>query len=96
MDWREVAEEIYDKVTRALDYWCWNVSGDTALDCYCAHQDRDFYSLAEEFCGWSRFKITEKDLELLQSMPDDIYEEYNNKLQEAIEKVVDKLSQEVV
>jgi len=93
-EWKEVAEEIYEKVAEALDNWCWNISGDTALECYSSHMDKDLYELAEEFVGWSVHGVTEEDLELLREMPDDIYNEYSEKLQSSVERVVRKLEKE--
>jgi len=90
-DWEEFAEDIYEKVGEALDYFCWHITGDTPLHCYIAHMDRDLYDLAEEFAGWSQFGITEKDIELLREMPFDISRKYSEKMQRAIEKVVREL-----
>jgi len=93
-EWKEFAEEIYEKVAEALDYWCWEVTGETPLECYIHHSDKDLYELAEEFVGWSRFGITEEDLELLREMPEDIFEKYSKRMQDAIEKVIRKLEEE--
>lgn len=90
-EWEEFARELYEKVGEALDYWCWNVSGDPAIVCYESHADRDLYELAEEFVDWSHFGITKEDLELLEEMPEDIYRKYSEKMQKAIEKVVESL-----
>ncbi|HDH44750.1 MAG TPA: hypothetical protein ENG66_05100 [Thermococcus sp.] len=90
-EWEEFAEEIYEKVGEALDYWCWEISGDPVIVCYESHADRDLYELAEEFVGWSTFGITEEDLELLREMPDDIYEKYSEKMRRAIERVIREL-----
>ena len=90
-EWEEFAKELYEKVGEALDYFCWNISGDTALDCYSGHSSSDLYELAEEFAGWSSFGITEEDLELLREMPEDIFEKYSHKMQDTIEKVVQEI-----
>lgn len=90
-EWEEFAQEIYDKVAEALDYYCWNVYGGTVSECYEAHADMDLYDLAEEFAGWSRFGITEEDLELLREMPDDISDKYSDRLRRAIESVLRQL-----
>jgi len=92
-EWEEFAEEIFEKVGEALDYWCWEVSGDPAIVCYEAHADKDLYELAEEFVGWSTFGITEEDLELLREMPDDIYERFSKRMQNAIERVIKELEE---
>ena len=93
-DWEEFMKEIKEKVAEALDYYCWNVTGDTPLDCYSAHQDRDLYDLAEEFSGWSKYNITEKDLERLREAPERLYDRYSKDLQKEIEKVIDELKRE--
>jgi len=93
-DWEEFIREIKEKVAEALDYYCWNVTGDTPLECYSAHQDLDLYDLVEEFSGWSRYNITEKDLERLREAPEKIYDKYNWELKKEIEKVVDELRKE--
>ena len=44
-EWEQFAEEIYEKVTEALDYWCWEVTGESALECYIGHSGKDLYEL---------------------------------------------------
>ena len=92
-DWKEFMEEMTDRVKEGLDYFCWNISGDTPLDCYSAHQDIDLYDLALEFEG-SSSGITEKDIERLKQVPEKIYKEYGVQLEKDIEEVVDKLRKE--
>mgnify|MGYP001626480669 CR=1 FL=1 len=92
--WEEFAKDISEKVAEALDYFCWNISGDTPLECYSAHSDFDLFDLAQEFAGWSASGITEEELELLREMPDDIHDKYSRRLQRQIEKVIDKLRKE--
>jgi hypothetical protein len=94
INWEEFGEEIMYKVGRALDRWCWEISGDDALSCYVAYTDMSLYELAEEFAGWSYSGITERDLELLREMPRDIYEKYDARLREKIERVVEELREE--
>jgi len=93
-EWEEFAKEIYEKVGEALDYFCWNITGDTALDCYSSHSSFDLYELAEEFAEWSNFGITREDIELLKEMPEHIFRKYSEKMQNTIEKVVQKLIEE--
>jgi len=93
-NWEDFLEEIKEEVARALDEFCWNITGDTPLACYSAHQDRDLYDLAEEFSGWSRFNITERDLERLREAPEKLYDRYSKELQKEIEKAVNELSNE--
>jgi len=95
VDWESFGWEIVDKVSRALDYWCHEVSGDTLYDCYSAHAELDLYDLAEEFAGWSVSGITEKDLELLQKMPKRYYDKFNRYIGREIERVVRNLEKEM-
>jgi len=92
VDWEVFADEIFYKVSRALDRWCWEVSGDSPLECYSAYMNRSLYDLAQEFSGWSYSGITDKDLELLSKMPDEVYRKYDMKLRSTVEGVVDRLS----
>ena len=92
--WEDFGWEIVNKVGRALDYWCHEVSGDTLYDCYSAHAERDLYELAEEFAGWSISRITEKDLKLLQKMPRKYYDKFNKYIKGEIERVVNNLLEE--
>ena len=73
INWMAEGEAILDKVLEALDYWCWEIH-DNPLECYSAHSDLDLYTLAQEFVGWKRFDITDKDLEILSQMPDKYYD----------------------
>jgi len=93
INWLKEGNEILDKVLEALEYWCWEVIGDP-LNCYASHQDIDLYTLASEFVGWSRFGITDKDLEILSQMPEKHYEKLNEKLAKILDKVVTKLAKE--
>jgi len=94
MDWKNVGCEILEKVCEALDYWCWNISEDSVLDCYCTHMDMDLYDLALGFINWSTFDITDEDLKILEEMPYEIYIELNDELQTKIENVIKKLENE--
>lgn len=88
--------EILEKVAEALDCWCWEITWDTALDCYRNHQLQDFYEMAVEFVNWSSFGITKEDIEFLEELPEEIYERLNAELQDRIERVVRELEKEVI
>ncbi len=92
--WEDFGERMVDAVLRALGYWCWNVSGDPVTVCYQIHSDRSLYELAEEFADWSASRITSKDLEILEEMPENIYKKFNTKLHKEIEKIIDMLKEE--
>lgn len=92
-EWEEFAEELVEKIEEALDYWCWNVTGESAYECYVHHSSLDLGELADEFAEWSNFGITKTDLELLEEMPEDIYEKYTEKLQRDIERVIKELEE---
>ena len=96
VNWDEFGESIAYSVLRALDYWCGSVSGDDPLTCYSAYADSSLYELAEEFAGWSYSGITERDLELLREMPDDIYKKYDAYVRGEIEKAVEELREEYI
>lgn len=89
-EWREFASDLTDKVLHALDYYCHEIDG-RPLECYSARADLGLAGLAEEFADWITFGITKRDLELLEEMPDDIYEEYDKFVRESIERLVDEL-----
>ena len=90
-EWEEFAESLVDKIEEALDYFCQNITGDTPLGCYSAHQGLDLYEMASEFANWSRFGITDRDIRLLAHMPAAIYRKYTKKLQNDIEEVVNEI-----
>jgi len=90
INWLAEGEAILDKVLEALDYWCWEVVGDP-LDCYSTHQDLGLYVVAEEFVGWSRFKITDKDLEILSQMPEKYYKRLDAKFRKILDRVISNL-----
>ncbi len=92
--WEEFAKDISERVAEALDYFCWNISGDPAIVCYANHSDLALYELAEEFAGWSVSGITEEELELLREMPDDIHDKYSRKLQRQIERAIRNIEKE--
>ena len=89
--WEDFAEELVGKIEEALDYYCQNITGDSPGECYAAHQDLDLYELADEFAGWSRFNITDRDIRLLAHMPAAVYRKYTKKLQSDIEQVVNEI-----
>jgi len=92
-NWEDFGWEIVNKVSRALDYWCHNVSGDPLLVCYSAHENLSLYDLAQEFVDWVS-GITEKDLELLRKMPRKYYDKFDKYIKGEIERVVRNLLEE--
>jgi hypothetical protein len=93
VDWESFGWDMVYRVGSALDRWCWDLSGDSALDCYAAHQDRSLYELAEEFVG-EGFGITEEDVKLLEKMPKKYYKKFDAEIRRRIDKVVNKLMEE--
>jgi len=96
MDWDSYVEDLADRILGSLDFFCWEISGDTPLDCYSAHSYRDPYELAEEFLGdeYSSYEVRERDLKLLKQMPRAYYDRLRSILQRQIEKVVRNLEKE--
>lgn len=92
-DWEEFAEGIKDKVEEALDEWCWDISGDTAIECYANHSDMGLYELAEEFEGMKG--IDDEDIELIQEMPEGIYKEVSNEIQKDVEGVINEICKDI-
>jgi hypothetical protein len=92
--WEEFGRDILERVAEGLDYWCYNVIGDPLLECYQAHQGMSLYELAELFSDWSVTGIGKKDLEMLEKMPEDIYEKFNKEIQRRIDRVVKQLEKE--
>ncbi|MEM2030733.1 MAG: hypothetical protein QXV35_05250 [Archaeoglobaceae archaeon] len=93
-NWEEYIKDLSERILDSLDYWCWNISGDTLLDCYCAHADLEPYELAIEFLGESSYKVTEEDLELLRIMPDQYYNKLKQLLHEKINETIEKIKKE--
>jgi len=91
---RNKAYEILEKVTWAVDYWCNSVSGDPIELCYEIHMSRSLYEVAEMLCGWSYSEINEWDLEFLRLLPDDLYNEIEEKYRKHIEEMLKVLEVE--
>ena len=87
---------IIESLFSAIDYFCWNITGDTAMDCYFAHANSDLYELVEEFVGAGYSELTEEDLEYISNLPDDIYDLANEYVQNKIQEVADKLFEECI
>ena len=85
--------EIKHMVLSALDYWCWNVSGDDPLTCYSAHQDKHTLELAEEFIG-KGFEISEEDIEILEELPEEFLDKLTRDIQKAIERRIRDLKEQ--
>jgi hypothetical protein len=94
IDWEDFGWDIVDKVFRALDYWCHNVSGDDLWECYSIHTDMSLYDLANEFADWSVSRITQRDLELLSKMPEKYYKKFDSYVRKRIEEVARRLYEE--
>ena len=93
VDYYKLGRKILIKVLDAIDYWCWNISGNTVYECYCAHYDLGLYDIACMFVGYS-YGITEEDIKILEEMPDDIYEKLDNELNSRLESVIKKLEEQ--
>lgn len=94
-NWEEYIKDLSERILDSLDYWCWNISGDTLLDCYCAHVNLEPLELAEEFLGSGEsYKVTEEDLKMLEIMPDRYYNKLKKMIQQSIEETIEKIRKE--
>jgi hypothetical protein len=91
VDWEKFGRDLADRVLEGLDYWCWNISPESAKDCYATHANLNLFELAEEFANWSVTGISDKDLELLKKMPDNVFDKLDREVRERIERVVREL-----
>jgi hypothetical protein len=92
VDWEEFGRSVAEAVIEAVDYWCSEVTGDDPLSCFESHMEMGLYDLAGEFVGYAG--ISERDLELLEEMPDEIYDKYEGYVRREIERVVVRLERE--
>jgi hypothetical protein len=86
-DWENFGEYILNSVLDYIDYWAWNISPTTALETYAAYNNIDLYEAAMSFGD----KFDNATFELLEAMPEEVYEkinaEYHRKLEIAIEEL---------
>lgn len=92
-EWEEFLRNLVDTILEDVDYWCWNISGDTVTDCYSTHANSDLWELANNFASpyGGTYGITEEDVKKLEEAPEDLYDKYNHILQERLEKAAEKL-----
>ena len=86
-DWENFGEYILNNVLDHIDYWAWNISGDTALEAYSSYNNIDFYEAALDFAN-------EIEIELLEKMPREIYEKINVEYHRKLERVISELEKE--
>jgi hypothetical protein len=86
-DWENFGYWLLHSVLDYIDYWAWEITGDTPLEAYSSYNNIDFYDAVLDFGN----KFTEIEIELLEAMPDEVYEkinaEYHRKLEIAIEEL---------
>jgi len=73
-------KNIIDKLLEKIDYYCWNVSGDTVCECYSAHCNRDLYEMANIYLEYP-------DIYIIETISDEIYKRYNEVFQKKVEKL---------
>lgn len=93
VDWEAFGRSIADAVISAVEYWCSNVTGEDPLACFESHAEMGLYDLAEEFLGES-YGISEKDLELLRQMPEDVYDRFDVYVGRKLEEIIRELERE--
>lgn len=81
-EWRRIGDSIVKEIYDEVHYWCWNVSGEPASECFWSHANEDLYTLASSYIR----EDTEEVLAVLSEMPDDVYNECNEKLRRMLEK----------
>lgn len=97
VDWDEYIEDLADRILDSLDFFCWEITGDTPLECYRTHSDADPYELANEFLGegeYSSWKVREKDLRMIRQMPESYYKKLKAKLSKEINRKIRELEKE--
>ena len=86
-DWENFGYWLLESTLDYIDYWAWNISPTTPLETYSNYQNLDLYEACVSFSD----KFDEKTIELLEAMPQNIYDkinaEYHRKLEIAIEEL---------
>ena len=89
-DWENFAEYVLDKVLYEIDYWAWNISGDSALKAYSSYNNIDLYEAIMTF----EHKFSDIEFELIKEMPNEVYEGINNVYHRKLETVISELEKE--
>jgi hypothetical protein len=89
-DWENFGEYILNTVLDHIDYWAWQISGDSPLEAYSSYNNIDFYEATMSFSD----KFDDIALELLEAMPEEIYEKINKIYHEKLETVISELEKE--
>jgi hypothetical protein len=86
-DWENFGYWVLETTLDYIDYWAWEISGDSPLEAYSSYNNIDFYEATMTFGD----KFDNIALELLEAMPEEVYEkinaEYHRKLEIAIEEL---------
>ena len=88
---KEKAKSILHEVLEGIDILCWEITDDTPCECYAAYNCLDLHTAAQQFVGWSRVNIDEKDIEFLKSLNTTIYDEIEREYHEVLIKIIEEL-----
>jgi hypothetical protein len=86
-DWENFGYWLLESTLDYIDYWAWNISPVSPLESYSSYDNIDLYEAAVSFAD----KLSDEAIELLEKMPEKIYNEinaeYHRKLEIAIEEL---------
>lgn len=92
-------DELIELALENLDYWCWNVSGDTPGECYAAHSTLGLGEIIDMYLKDRERELLEKiENELIAKMGEERFNKYLSKkeaeIADRLERVARKLSRE--
>ena len=89
-DWESFGEYMLETTLDYIDYWAWQISGDSALEAYSNYNNIDFYEAILSFGN----KFDDIAIELIEKMPEEIYDKINAKYHKKLELVISELEKE--
>jgi len=93
----EKGNTILAKVIEDINYWTWNISPTTPCETYTSYNTKSLYKAAVDFATdylYSSYNTRLEDLEILKIMPNEIYNKFDEKYHEWLEKIIAKLCKE--
>jgi hypothetical protein len=89
-DWESFGEYMLETTLDYIDYWAWQISGNSALEAYSSYNNIDFYEAILSFGD----KFDDIAIELIEKMPKEIYDKINAKYHTKLELVISELEKE--
>ena len=86
-NWENFGEYILNTVLDYIDYWAWKISPNSPLESYIDYNNIDLYEATMSFAD----KLDKIEIELLEKMPTEIYEEINVEYHRKLERVISEL-----